>query len=473
MARGSTLRSNVAKQVRYAGLCLFLFLLFTSAAAQNNEAAPAGSTPPTNDPSQTLFPHSQSAKYWISAQENVIFQYHPSYSAKYDGPDSLHSHSENATSNIGTLYLGYEAGPSTELFFDIESAAGGGISDALGVAGFTNVDVVRNPQLGVKPYIARGIVRQIISLSHERVETQRGPLALATSLPARRLELRAGKFGVADFFDTNGVGSDSHFQFLNWTVDNNGGYDYAADTRGYTIGVIAEYDDRNWSFRFAETLMPKIANGIDLQWNLRRARAENYELELRPHILGRSTVVRLLGYENHANMGTYRQAIADFLAGKTTRPTITAHPLQTTVKYGFGANLEQQITPAWRGYARFGWNEGEHESFAYTEVNLTASAGADLAGVHWRRRFDKVGGAFVSNGISSDHQRYLALGGLGFLLGDGKLSYGRENIFETYYNAHLWRGIFAAVDVQHIGNPGYNRDRGPVLVPGLRFHMEF
>ena len=282
----------------------------------------------------------------------------------------------------------------------------------------------------------------------------------------RRLELRAGKFGMADFFDLNHSGSDSHSQFMNWTVDNNGAYDYAADTRGYTVGVIVEYHDRNWAFRFGESLMPKVANGPDLEWNLRRARAENYELEIHPHLIkNRVTTLRLLSFVNHANMGLYRQAIDDFLMGRTPQPEIRAHPLQTTVKYGFGVNLEQELPHHVRGFARWGWNEGQHESYAYTEVDQTIQLGADLAGTSWHRQQDKLGGVFVSNGISADHQKYLALGGLGFLLGDGALNYGRENIVESYYNAHVWRGIFAGLDMQHINNPGYNRDRGPVLAP--------
>jgi carbohydrate-selective porin OprB len=66
----------------------------------------------------------------------------------------------------------------------------------------------------------------------------------------------------------------------------------------------------------------------------------------------------------------------------------------------------------------------------------------------------------------------LALGGLGFLLGDGALRYGREQIAETYYTAHVWRGVFGSVDVQHVANPGYNRDRGPVTVAGVRLHVD-
>ncbi len=437
------------------------------AMAQNEEAA-------NTDPAVTMFPHSQTARWWVSGQDNIILQWHPSFDAKYSGPNSFRSHAEQATSNVSTLFTGLQLTSTTEIFLHFETADGGGLSDALGLGGFTDLDVVRNPTLGSAPYIARGMLRQIIPLSNEMVEAERGPWYLATKVPVRRIELRFGKMGINDFFDVNDVGGDSHLQFMNWTVDNNGAYDYAADTRGYTVGAVVEYHDRNWAFRFAEALMPKVANGIDYQWNLRRARAENYELELHPEIAGkRNTAIRLLSFVNHANMGLYRDAIANYLAGKTPTPEITAHPLQTTIKYGFGVNVQQQVSKNVRLFSRFGWNEGQHESFVYTEVDQSVQVGGDLAGEHWKRKLDKIGLVVVTNAIKKDHQEYLRLGGKGFLLGDGGLNYGRENIVETYYNVHVWRGFFTAFDLQHINNPGYNRDRGPVLVPSLRFHLDF
>ena len=464
-----TIHPNVAWRCGW-----FLVWLASAAFGQSGTASDAPELSSTDDPAITLFPHSPTAPYWISGQDNIIFQYHPSFYAKYSGPNSLQASAEYATSNVSTLFLGYTLAKTTEVFLDFEEASGGGLTDALGLAGETNVDVVRNPLLSKVPYVARAMVREIIPLSAETLEVPRGPLALMTRVPVRRLEIRAGKFGIADFFDINGIGSDSHFQFMNWTVDNNGAYDYAADTRGYSFGVFAEYHDRNWAFRFAESLMPTVANGPHLVWNLRQARAENYELELHPNTgANRATIVRLLAFENHANMGVYRDAVENFLASKTATPDITAHPRQTTVKYGFGVNVEHGFTPELRGFARWGWNEGQHESYAYTEVDETVAFGADWLGRRWRRKLDKVGAAFVSNGISADHQHYLALGGKGFLLGDGGLRYGRENIVEAYYDAHLWRGWFVGPDWQHVNNPGYNRDRGPVWVPGFRFHTEF
>lgn len=422
----------------------------------------------------TFFPHSESGRYWVSGQINFIFQWHPRFHALYTGANSLRPEAEHALSRLFTLYTGYQLTKNTEIFFAPESTGGHGISDALGLGGFTNLDVVRNPDLGAKPYISRLMIHQIIPFSSDRVPATRGPMSLATDLPARRLEIRFGKIAVTDFFDLNIVGADSHFQFMNWAVDNNGAYDYSADTRGYTVGAMFDYEDRRWGLRFAEGLMPKTANGPQLDAKLGRAHAENIEFELRRSVLpNREGALRLLAFVNHANMGSYRQAADDFLAGKTSAPYIAAHPLRTTIKYGFGANFEQGLNDWFITYGRWGWNEGRHESYAYTEVDQTFALGLGLNAKKWNRKLDRAGLTFVSNGISRDHQKYLALGGRGFLLGDGKLTYSRENIFEAYYTVHVWRGLFGSFDLQHINNPGYNRDRGPVTVPALRLHVEF
>lgn len=284
-----------------------------------------------------------------------------------------------------------------------------------------------------------------------------------------------GKLSAADFFDTNAVGSDSHLQFTNWTIVNNGAYDYAADTRGYTYSAIVEYQQPQFGIRFGEMLMPKVANGVDLDWNLRRSHSENVEFEFRrPLVKSKATTIKALLYQNTANMGDYREAIAAFNRGSShSKPDITAHRHESSRKYGFGLNLDQELPKHFRAFARTGWNEGRHESFAYTEVNNTASFGLDLGGDGWHRAQDKLGSAFVSNGISPEHAEYLRLGGLGFLLGDGNLRYGRENIWETYYTVHIWRGIFSSAQLQFIANPGYNQDRGPASVPGARLHVDF
>jgi hypothetical protein len=284
---------------------------------------------------------------------------------------------------------------------------------------------------------------------------------------------------LPDVFDLNSIGSDSHLQFTNWTIDNNGAWDYAADTRGYTVGGVLEYQDRNWAIRYGIAVMPVVANGIDLDWALSRARGQYMEFESRRTLIpGRKGATRLLSYVNVADMGTNRAFLAG--TGDTSysntgvpRPDITLSRRNGRVKYGFGFNNEQEITENLRLFSRLGWDDGHTESFAYTEVDQTVELGGDYTLARWRRPVDKIGVAFVSNAIKSDHQQYLRLGGLGFLLGDGYLNYGRENILESYYNAHAWRGLFFALGLSYIDNPGYNRDRGPVWVPSVRTHVDF
>ena len=450
--------------MQVAAFVVFCLLLPAGGHAQDADEAP--------EAAPTVFPHSDTARWWVSGQINVVFQANPAFHALYTGTNSFLPFADHATSRVLTLYTGYQFSDSTEVLFDVESAGGRGLSDALGMAGFTNVDVVRNPTLGSAPYIARLVLHHVFALSTEKEDQARTATSLLTKLPVRRLEIRAGKMSLADYFDVNAVGSDSHLQFLNWTAVNDGAYDYAADTRGYTVAAMVEYQDRNWGVRFAEALMPKVANGPDLDLNVARARSENLELEFRQERYKKHGVVRLLSYVNHANMGSYQAAVDAFLEGIDPTPNIVAHRQQSRVKYGFGLNFEQEISKNVRAFGRVGWNEGQNESFAYTEDDQETAGGADWRMERWNRPNDKLGLALITNGISRWHQLYLALGGNGFLLGDGRLTYGREDILETYYTAHLWRGIYISPELQWVVHPGYNQDRGPVIVPGLRLHVE-
>ncbi len=438
---------------------------------------------PSDESAPTMFPHSETSRFYIAGQANIIFQADGPFHSPYEGTNSFIGRGEYKTSLLGTLYLAAQVrrDPKTETdaLFDLESAGGRGLSEALGLAGFTNLDVVRNPNLGPVPYMARAQLHQTIGFTDKLVDSPRTPFSLATQVPERRLELYVGKMSLPDYFDINSIGSDSHLQFMNWTVDNNGAWDYAADTRGYTYAAVAEYDDKVWSARYAVALMPTVANGIDLVWNLHQASGQNMEFELRRSLLGnllssdRKGVVRVLSYVNHAHMGLYRVANQAYLSGEDPTPEITKHETYGAVKYGFCLNVEQELTDNMRVFGRFGWNEGQHESFAYSEDDQTFEFGGDYSGRAWSRPNDKLGVTFVTNAIKADHQAYLKLGGLGFLLGDGKLNYAREDILESYYNLHAWRGVYYALDLQYINHPGYNKDRGPVLVESVRMHVDF
>jgi high affinity Mn2+ porin len=414
-------------------------------------------------------------RIWISGQANFIFQAHGPFHSPYSGTNSFQSRVETtALSRVLTLYTGVKLTRWFEFIFNAEEAGGKGLSEALGIAAFTNLDVVRNPSLGQDVYAARYFIHYTLPLNADRVDEQPNPFYLQKSLPRQRIEFTMGKMGLVDFFDNNAVGSDSHLQFTNWAIDNNGAYDYAANTRGYTIAAILSYTGPTFEVRFGEALMPTVANGIDLEADLRRARAENLELEWKPQwFQGLETHIRPLAYLNHANMGDYGQAIAGYQNHVDPVPDITQYRHQDSLKQGFGINAEQTLPANFRAFFRAGWNEGHKESFAYTEMNSTLSFGADLSGDAWGRKEDRIGSAFEIGGISSKHREYLALGGLGFILGDGGLNYGHEAVSETYYTAHVVSGLYMAVQLSFINNPGYNRDRGPVVVPGVRAHVDF
>jgi len=426
---------------------------------------------------ESIFPHTLTGRYWVSGQANVVLQGYGAFKAKYSGPNSLTNWAQSATTHLLTLYTGYELSQTTEVFADIEDATGNGVGDESGLAGYVDLDVVRlisGVPRADDPYVAQFMLREIIPLSSKRVTADRDELDLATSLPARRMEVRVGKMDLTNFFDVNTYGSDSNLQFLNWTVDDNGAWDVASNARGYTDGVIVEYDDRSRSVRFAEALMPKIPFSQFLDADLARSRAENVELEARgKHIFHRDGVVRVLGYLNHANMGNYQVANAEFLDGETATPDITATRREGRHRYGFGVNMEQEITETFGVFGRLGWSDGHNEAFCFSEDDRTLEVGGLVKGSSWRRSNDRAGVALVVNGIVAAHQEYLALGGLGIMLGDGGLTYGPEKIVEVFYTAHLWRGFSMSYDFQHVNNPGYNEARGPAAVSAVRFHTDF
>ena len=151
-------------------------------------------------------------------------------------------------------------------------------------------------------------------------------------------------------------------------------------------------------------------------------------------------------------------------------------------KTGFGLNAEQPLADdANTGlFLRLGWQDGRTEDFAFTEVDRLASAGGQLSGIHWARGEDRLGAGVAVEGLSDVHRAYLAAGGSGFLLGDGRLDYAHEEILETYYRAQ-WSFTTGGValraqltpDFQYVRNPGFNQDRGPVRFFALRLHLEY
>jgi high affinity Mn2+ porin len=412
-------------------------------------------------------------EHWnLYFQTTSIGQTHPTFFSPYQGSLSLVSHAEAEVSLTSTLFLGLRLAKNTQLYFDPEVAGGRGFSNTNGVANFPNGEMPRVATATPKPYLARLYITQDFGFGDEREKVESGANQLGGSRPMNRYSVTIGRFTVTDFFDFNRYTHDPRTQFMGWAIMYNGAWDYPADTRGYTWGWMHELHTRQWSFRYASVAMPRVANGLRFDRQIFRARGDVAEVERRSNYRGHKGAVRLLYYRNHAHAGTYAQSLA-IAAPTNTAPDITATRRPGTLKYGFGQSTDYEIRKGVGVFGRLGWNNGKTESFAFTAIDSLATAGISLDGARWKRPDDTVAAEVTSAGISGVHATYLARGGLDFLIGDGAISYGRETIVETYYSARLVPWFFTTIDLQHITNPAYNRDRGPVWVLSLRLHTEF
>jgi high affinity Mn2+ porin len=409
----------------------------------------------------------------LAAQANVIHQRLLPFAAKYSGPLSLTDQGDNATSETMGAYFGIAVTDRWQAYLDIERLLGGGVGGASGLGSPTNGDVVHAGNgLPKDAYIARAYVQYLLPLGAGLTHQERAQDQLPGHVPTTAFLFKLGKLSVGDDFDQNRYANSVRTQFESWTLINDGAFDYPADTRGYTGGFVLGYLEPAWSLKFGYYRMPQHANQEALEWPLRLAHGAALELDLMPNTQG--TVLRLLAYRNVGRMGIYQEAI-DIGQTQHTTPDIVADDAEGRVKHGIGINVEQPLADDGETglFARLGWNDGRTESFNYTEVDQHLSLGAQLSGVHWAREDDRLGLAMVVSGLSSEHRQYLALGGHGFVLGDGALNYGRERLLETYYRIQLGRYVQLSPDVQYFKNPGYNRDRGAVTVYGLRLHLQY
>lgn len=405
-------------------------------------------------------------------QATSIGQYHGAFPSPYEGPFSLAAHPEAEASLTSTVFFGLRLASGTQFYFDPEIAGGRGFSGTNGIANFPNGEMPRVTAAAPKPYIARLYVTQDFGFGDERETISSDANQLGGSRPMTRYSITAGRFTVTDFFDNNRYSHDPRTQFMAWAVMYNGAWDYAADTRGYTWGWVHEFHTRRWSLRYGSAAMPATANGLRFDRRIFRDRADMFEGELRYSPAGHQGAIRLLSYQNHADMGSYAQALQQSQAAGTT-PNVVATRRVGRLKYGFGVNLEQEIRKDIGVFGRLGWNDGKTESFAFTAMDRLATGGVSVTGTRWRRKDDTAGAEFTAGGISGVHALYLARGGVDFLIGDGRLRYGPEYQFETYYDARVLPGVFVTLDYQHVTNPAYNRDRGPVSIASLRVHLEW
>lgn len=410
---------------------------------------------------------SDGSAFELHGQATYVRQGKPGMSAAYSGPKSLTAERDYGYSFTATAFLGARFGDGWEAYFNPELTQGVPLSALQGVGGFHNGESQRTSGPELRGYRARAFVRKTWNRGGDLEQVDSQANQVRTSYAAERFVITAGNFSVLDVFDAMEYSRDSRMQFLNWASLSYGSWDYAADARGYTWGVAAEYITPRWSVRAGRFLMPVESNGLTLNRNFTTHYGDAIEFERPLSIAGRKAVWRALGFHNRVNAGAFRDALS---AGSPPDVSAVRH-IQD--KFGFATGLQLELAGDLGAFARAGWNDGRTETYAFAEIDRSLAAGLLLKGGRWHRGQDSAGTAFYVHGLSTDHRDYLAAGGQGFFLGDGQLNYSTERTLEVFYNLNILRGTWVSANVQRTVNPGYNQDRGPAEVYSLRLHAEF
>ena len=403
-------------------------------------------------------------------QSTYVWQGKPAFGAPYSGQNSLGISRQKSYSFTATAFLGARIWPGGEVYFNPEVAQGVPLSSLTGLGGFTNGEIARTSGPNPNIYRARLFMRQTWGLGDAPEALESEPNQLAGKVDSKRLVLSAGNLSALDIFDDNAYSHEPRQQFLNWSLYTHGAWDYPADARGYSWGAALEYITPGWALRAGRFLQPRQSNGLQLNYSVANSYGDMLEFE-RAHALGGNPGrIRLLAFHNRANMGGFRDALLSAPAGGV--PDL-AGTRRFRDKHGYAVNIEQAVNKTVGAFLRASWNNGEAETYAFTEIDRSLSGGVFIRGSAWRRAEDKLGVALVRNGLSSAHRDYLAAGGLGFFLGDGRLNYRQEQIVEAFYNMKLGKRYWITLDAQRIVNPAYNADRGPAKILSVRLHTEF
>ena len=403
----------------------------------------------------------------LHAQTTFIDQMHPGFNAPYSGMNSLDPEQESRHTLSLTLFLGRTIWPGAALYYDPEVTQGEGLSDTTGIAGFPNGEGSRASSKTPQYATARLFIRQVINLGGALAKVDDDQNQVASIQQENRLTLTLGKMSATDVFDDNAYSHDARTQFLNWALVDDGAWDYPADGKGYTGGFTAEWTFSSQTLRYGIFMEPKVANELPLDDRVDKAFGQALEWEKRYSAGGRPGAFRALAFWNRAHMGLYEAAL------EGPQPPDIALSREYRSKTGAGIDWEQEVLDGVGAFARAGFDDGRTETWAYTEIDRSVSAGLSITGKRWSRADDTVGVAGVANGLSGDHRRYLEKGGYGFIVGDGRLNYDPEEILETYYSFRAAKWLTITADYQFVKNPGYNHDRGPVNVFAIRAHAEY
>lgn len=408
------------------------------------------------------------AAWSLHAQLTYQVQGHGGFDAPYEGDNSFQNRKETRASYTTTFFAGRRLWTGAELHLNVELIAGQGLSRVLGLAAPPNGETYRVDSTELKVGLARLFFRQTLDLGERTESVEDAPNQIAGRQSRRRLVFTAGKLSGTDVFDANTYAHDPRTQFNNWALWANAAWDYPADTRGYTYGLVLEAYRDEWSARLGTFLEPREANGIEFDHDVSRAHGEALEVQ-REHTVARQRgVLRVLAFLNHARMGVYRDAIAR----DPGAPHVTTTRAPGRAKVGIGLNVEQALTQDVGVFLRVGWNDGKTEAWAFTEIDRTLAFGVSTSGRWWGRARDRFGVGFAVDGINGDHRDYLARGGYGFMLGDGRLSYAAERVLDFFYSFAPVELGSVSIEIQRFENPAFNRDRGPITVLGARLHLE-
>jgi high affinity Mn2+ porin len=407
----------------------------------------------------------------VHGQLTLIEQGYPAFRSPYQGANSLTGASQIQNTTSATAFVGYRPWDGTEIYVDPELMQGFGLNNTLGVAGFPNGEAQKSNFPMPRIDIARVFVRQTFGLGGEQETIEDGPNQLAGKQDISRISVTAGRFAVLDVFDGNTYSHDPRVDFLNWNMYCCGSYDVTMDKIGYTWGAAAELNQKSWAFRAGYFLVPVVSNANSYDTHILERGEYIGELELRYSLFSQPGRLRLMGWGNIANMGSYADALAMPII-TPNYPDIT-QTRRVRTNYGFVVNLEQAITSDLGVFSRASWSPGLVEIIGWTDCDESLSFGTVVKGNAWGRPDDKIGVAGVVEGLSPISRAYFAAGGLGILIGDGQLNYRPEQILEVYYAYSVNKWATLTFDFQFVDNPGYNADRGPVSIFSARLHTQF
>lgn len=426
-----------------------------------SSAAPRGAAPET----------AASEQWAVRGQSTLVYQYHPAFRSAYRGPNSLDPGSRGNETFDLTLYGGFRPWRNAEVWANPEVDQGFGLSNTLGVAGFTSGEAYKVGQAVPYARLHRVFFRQTINLGADMENVAPDLNQLGGSQAANRLVLTMGKFSVVDVFDTNKYAHDPRNDFSNWAIIDIGTFDYAADSWGYSYGASLEWYQGRWTARTGVFALSREPNSKALDTSGSQAQFVG-ELEERHTLFGQPGKIKGLAFVSRGRFGAYADATRIALATGTSADISTVRNYRS--KIGGGLNLEQQVANGIGVFARAGITQGDLEAYDFTDITRTVSLGISISGDRWGRPDDTLGVAVAINGTSRKARNFYNAGGLGILIGDGRLPNARpEQILEAYYSFAAFSFAKVAADYQFINNPAYNQDRGPVSVFGFRLHGQF